>query len=481
MPRPIVLLHGYSSSADNLHAWRDALGARGFETKDIRLVDYVSLSNEITIKDIAEGFDRALREQAGLPGDAEFDVIAHSTGSLVIREWLVSYAGRARRVKHLIGLAPANFGSPMAHRGRSVMGAVMKGIHNDPSGPDFLEPGDRVLAGLELGSEFTWNLAHRDLLAAPPSAGDDAAEAKPIYSLDGDTPYPFVFIGLERYPFKSFVIREHGYDGTVRWAGAALNTRKLEIDLTRQAEAADRAGAVREQPRASADIPLVLVDGLDHGTIMKQPEKLIDMVVEALAVEDRPAYAAWRLKHPTLTPEQLGDPPERWQQLVVRVVDERGDAVPDYHLVMGTGEGDDFRPLEAFDKGVHAYGEDPSYRCFHVKLDDLPDDIESRMRLRLVASTGTPYVGYYGAGYNRDEVRNVVDGFGFWTAEHELQIPAGVRFFYPYTTTLLEIRVNREPTAATDPRDPAYRMDLVRFDELALPAQNGGVALTPRG
>lgn len=481
MARPIVLLHGYSSSADSLHAWRDALGARGYETKDIRLVDYVSLSNEVTIRDIAEGFDRALREQAGLTGDAEFDVIAHSTGSLVIREWLVSYAGRAQRVKHLIGLAPANFGSPMAHRGRSVMGAVIKGIHNDPGGPDFLEPGDRVLAGLELGSPYTWKLAHRDLLMAQETAGDVAdGERKPIYGLDGDTPYPFVFIGLKPYPFKSFVIGEHGYDGTVRWAGAALNTRKLTIDLTRSAEAGDRAGEVREQPRASADIPLVLVDGLDHGTITKRPEALIDMVVKALEVEDRAGFQAWRANHPTLTDEQLRKPPERWQQFVLRVVDERGDAVPDYHLVMGTGEGDEFRAIEHFDEDVHAFGDDPSYRCFHVNLDKLPDDVESRMRLRLVASTGTPYLSYYGAGGNRAE-ESVVDGFGFWTAEHELQIPDGVTFFYPYTTTLLEIRLDREPTAAIDPRDPAYKMDLVRFDTPAQPARNGGVVLTPRG
>jgi hypothetical protein len=214
---------------------------------------------------------------------------------------------------------------------------------------------------------------------------------------------------------------------------------------------------------------------------MKQPERLIDMVVEALQVEDRAGYAAWRERHPTLTAQQLENPPQRWQQFVVRVVDERGDAVRDYHLVMGTGEGDDFRPIEAFAEGVHAYGDDPSYRCFHVNLDDLPDDIESRMRLRLVASTGTPYVSYYGAGYNRDEVRNVADGFGFWTAEHNLEIPGRLTFFHPYTTTLVEIRLNREPTAAADPRDPAHEMQLVRFAELAEASQNGSGALAPHG
>jgi pimeloyl-ACP methyl ester carboxylesterase len=464
MARPIVLLHGYSSSADNLRPWRDALADRGFETKDIRLVDYISLSNEITIKDIAEGFDRALSEQAGLSAGEQFDVIVHSTGSLVIREWLVTYEGAARRVKHLIGLAPANFGSPMAHRGRSVMGAVIKGIHNDPSGPDFLEPGDRVLSGLELGSAYTWQLAHRDLLLPQEISGQDAARSKPIYSLDPDTPYPFVFIGLERYPFKSLVIPEAGYDGTVRWAGASLSTRKLTIDLTRAAEAADAAGEVRELPRASAEIPLVLVDGLNHGTIMREPQRLIDCVVEALAVDDRDGYLEWRERHPTLTAEQLEDPPERWQQFVVRVVDERGDPVQDYCITLGTGEGDDFEPIRGFSLDVHAFRDDPSYRCFHVNLDELPANVESRLRLRLVASTGTPYVTYYGAGHNRHEI-SPTDGYGFWTAEQTLETPDDLTFFYPYTTTLVEIRLNREPTIAVDPHDPAFGMRLVRFAE----------------
>jgi triacylglycerol esterase/lipase EstA (alpha/beta hydrolase family) len=66
----------------------------------------------------------------------------HSTGSLVLRAWLTHYADRRDRLKHFIGLAPANFGSPMAHKGRSWLGAIFKG--NKTLGPDFLEASDRV-------------------------------------------------------------------------------------------------------------------------------------------------------------------------------------------------------------------------------------------------------------------------------------------------------------------------------------------------
>jgi hypothetical protein len=73
------------------------------------------------------------------------------------------------RLKHLIGLAPATWGSPQAHKGRTWLGALVKG--NRQLGPDFLNAGDRVLERLELGSAFTWELAHADLLGKEPYYG----------------------------------------------------------------------------------------------------------------------------------------------------------------------------------------------------------------------------------------------------------------------------------------------------------------------
>ena len=108
---PVVLLHGYSVRQQSFRPWREALIANGYDPTTIRLGDYVSLSNEITIKDIAEGLDRALREEAGLNADEPFDAIVHSTGGLVIREWLATYQ-RRRRLKRLIALAPEHGGEP---------------------------------------------------------------------------------------------------------------------------------------------------------------------------------------------------------------------------------------------------------------------------------------------------------------------------------------------------------------------------------
>src|SRR6202040_4268652 len=105
---------------------------------------------------IAEGFERGLRAK-GLAGKP-FDALVLSTGMLVLRSWLTATNAAASRqglLKHLIALAPATFGSPLAMKGRSLLGRIFKG--SKAPGPDFLASGNEVLLGLELGSPYTWN------------------------------------------------------------------------------------------------------------------------------------------------------------------------------------------------------------------------------------------------------------------------------------------------------------------------------------
>ena len=62
MARPVVLIHGYSAEGKDFANLKQALVARGIDSKDINICNYISLNNEITIKDIAEGLDRARLE-----------------------------------------------------------------------------------------------------------------------------------------------------------------------------------------------------------------------------------------------------------------------------------------------------------------------------------------------------------------------------------------------------------------------------------
>jgi len=147
----VLLIHGYSANWTGFVPWHDALKAAGGDPTPIAIGNYVTLNNEVTIKDLGEAFDRALLFTPWSTGTHDdtftFDAIVHSTGMLVLRQWLTSDPypttdprSRIRRLKHLVGLAPATFGSPQAKEGRSWLGALVKG--NKDLGPDFLNAGD---------------------------------------------------------------------------------------------------------------------------------------------------------------------------------------------------------------------------------------------------------------------------------------------------------------------------------------------------
>lgn len=454
--RPIVLIHGYSASGSAFDAWKAVLKRNGYEASDLHVITYKSLTNEVTIDDIAEGFDRALKSQIGLDKGEAFDVIVHSTGMLVIRAWLTKFADRRRRLRHLIALAPATFGSPLAHKGRGYLGAAVKG--NRTKGPDFREAGDLVLDGLELGSRYTWDLAHQDLL------GDE-----PRYDATEGTPYVFTFCGTEKYEGLAGFANEPGTDGTVRLAGCALNTRKILLDLTRpQDETTEERATVAQW--SNADIPLVPVRGLNHGTIMSEPSpELVGLVVQALDVKDADAFESWQTRAKKHTDEALASEKSigRWQQLVCRVLDDREDPVRDYviEFIVKDEDGTWASLSQTVPSlvSVHTFARDPSLRCFHINLEHA-DILDRDIGLRLIASSGTELVAY--RGYSQPGLDVTGEGSGdLWSATIDLTHLRNqysnqeVRFFHPFTTTLVEIHLDREPMPLDGFNDLSYFPD----------------------
>ena len=475
MSRPLVLIHGYSDSGLGLEPLSKRLQENGLPSIDLNIGNYVSLNNEITIKDIAEGLDRAFRNKAGLSEGQEFDAIVHSTGMLVIRSWLTNYGAavgsnnRLGRLKHLIGLAPATWGSPQAHKGRTWLGALVKG--NREPGPDFLNAGDEVLDGLELGSRFTWDLSHLDLLGNAP-----------YYSRGKETPYVCVFIGNVPYTGLSSVANDPGTDGTIRWAGCGLNTRKISIDLTRTPIGDDGKPVSRVSitPWANdrLDIPMIAVDGKNHATLISDPElEMVKLAVDFLKVggDGAETYDAWlqRAKsygepgkakmlvdpgkgaagiagdfktffgHLVGSAEQ---PMEGWQQFVVRARDERGDPVTDYLIeVLREDSGGKWTEFEQMYTDVHAYTTDPSFRCFHIRLPRGICDGRLPLKVRINASTGTELMAYQGYGSDDDGKTLTATAQPVEIALNDMG-DSSASLFHPFTTTLVEIVLNREPS-----------------------------------
>ncbi len=469
MPRPIVLIHGYSAGGLDFAPLCNKLTAAGISAVDLNIGNYVSLNNEITIKDIAEGFDRALRNNPRLNQEQEFDAIVHSTGMLVIRSWLTNYGAavthnvRLKRLKHLIGLAPATWGSPQAHKGRTWIGALVKG--DKEPGPDFMNAGDEVLDGLELGSRFTWDLAHGDLL------GD-----APYYGAGPETPYVCVFIGNTSYTGISSVANDPGTDGTVRWAGCGLNTRKISLDLTRTpiGEDGKPASRVTITPWAGrVDIPMIPVEGRNHATLISNPDDaMVKEMLTFLNVADEPGYQAWvdaaqksgeqALQKMLINPGkdaagvggafksvfghlfQAGDQPmDGWQQFVVHARDERGDPVTDYLIDVLRKEGDNWVEFAEMYTNVHAYGADASFRCFHIRLPQGISQSRLPLQIRITASTGTALMAYQGYGSDDDGKTMTATATPVVVEVNGLN---DASLFFPFTTTLVEILINREPS-----------------------------------
>jgi pimeloyl-ACP methyl ester carboxylesterase len=478
---PVIFVHGYSDSGKSWGPWREVLRRRlGIEEVPMRTCSYISLNNEITIKDIAEAFDRALAAQGGLDLDQPFDAVVHSTGMLVVRAWLAADPLRSKRLKRLIAFAPATFGSPLAKQGRSWLGAVFKG--NKQLGPDFLEAGDEILLELELASEFTCRLAEEDFFADPPR-----------YDAGPDTPYVFVFCGTGTYGGLRKIVDKPGTDGTVRRSGCGMNVRAIALDMTQSGMVVRRrvpalAGVAQLTPgqRIVADkwlnvsIPVHLVgdtakgEDVNHATILSDPvPELVDLVVDAFTMTDpdtapggNPAagYEAWLAKADAKT--RFKRLPQQYQQFIIHAVDERGDPITDYNLQLYRSDGTQAR-IEQFDADVDVYSGDASYRCFHVDIAALmPQEGHPppRLTINIVASSGTTYVAYLGYGYEEQTEP------GSWDASLEFDgaALAEFEFFRPYTTTMIRLYLERQ-VMPLDPRQPATLLTWDPFDMSATP------------
>jgi len=230
---PIVLIHGYSSEGrtDEANpivgdgAIAELYGELPGALRDlfpenplvqINLARYISLEDGISIDDVSFALDRAFRDPINGLFDGhsirDFNVIIHSTGALVIRNWIRRYAASKSELRRVIYLAGANFGSGIAHLGKGDLAKWFREYNGT-------ERGAKVLTALELGSDRTIEM-HREVekRKADPEFG---VREHVIMGSAWDTKYAWLPV---RYP------REDGSDGVVRVATANLNFNYIRIE-----------------------------------------------------------------------------------------------------------------------------------------------------------------------------------------------------------------------------------------------------------
>jgi hypothetical protein len=224
------------------------------------------------------------------------------------------------------------------------------------------------------------------------------------------------------------------------------------LDLTRDPAREGSEDRIEIAEWKNTDIPLMPIDGKNHGTILSQPGELLpELVDSALQVSSAAVFTQW-IDDATEKTRASREKMDEWQQFVVRAVDERGDPVPDYNLqLFRRGDGRSDSGIHEFDVDVHTYKGDSSLRCFHVSLRDLDYTKLPNLWVRVIASSGSQLVGYHGFGSEKS-VSAPTGSDGKWDATLDISSlvdDTGIKFFYPFTTTLIELRLNREPLPLT--------------------------------
>lgn len=286
----LVFVHGWSVTSTATYGQmpqrlQQQAAAQGMPLtiRDIWLSEYVSFDDTVSMSDLVRAFDHALRDLHLL--EPSFDCITHSTGGPVVREWLRAQRDTPSRystirLSHLVMLAPANFGSALAQLGKGVLGRLKAWF-------DGVEPGQRILDWLELGSAESLRL-NLDMIH-----GSDPLDGGLFrFVLTGDRPDRSFYDHLNSYT------GEDGSDGVVRIAAANLNAAHAVLSLAGE-ESGGTSGIdplslyLTRGPRCAFKlIAGASHSGTEHGILAGAQPATIDAILRCLTVRDTAGYTA---------------------------------------------------------------------------------------------------------------------------------------------------------------------------------------------
>ena len=219
---PILLIHGYSSEGKDNTA-RQIYGSMPSElrklfgrrvVREINLSRWISLSDGVTLDDVSFAMDRALKAEHADLLAGRFHVIIHSTGALVVRNWIRKFSPKPSPIANLVHLAGANFGSGLAHVGRGQLARWGRLIFQGTGS------GEQILNELEFGSWKTLDL-HLHFL----QAGNDMFEDYEVqeFCITGSQTLGY----LRPVPIR--YVKEDSSDSTVRTCAGNLNFNYVAV------------------------------------------------------------------------------------------------------------------------------------------------------------------------------------------------------------------------------------------------------------
>lgn len=407
----VIFVHGWSVTDTNTYgllpeaiAKQANLYGLDIDIKHLWLGRYISFNDTVNMGDIIRAFDRALRDVIPEGDDiGEFSCITHSTGGPVVREWLDRYYGSTHLaqspLRHLIMLAPANHGSPLAALGKQRVGRIKAWF-------DDVEPGQLILDWLSLGSQQQIDLS---------SAYLDYQPADNCF-------YPFVLTGQtidkKFYDFVNSYLTEPGSDGVVRVSGANMNftmvkfveseatdtvvhgTEELNVNLLKLVD-----NAKRPEPVPLCVIPNASHSGKDKGIMRsvisdKSKKPQLAEILKCLQVDSVAKYKAREQALSTLT-QQTQRNSKRYTNLVFVLKDDQAEPITDYDIVLlGGPEREPNKLTKGFFVDRQKNAANPNHLIYYINYD-----VISKSQLtgfRVIARPNQGFSFYHAVEYRLD-------------------------------------------------------------------------------
>lgn len=434
----IVVLHGWSDNAQSFAPLVRRIRAMGLgAVEPIHVGDYVSMDDDVQFDDLVRAMQRAWLAAKLPTTPRSVDLVVHSTGALVARYWMTQYfRPETNPIRRLLMIAPANFGSHLAHKGTSFLGRVTKGFKSKR----LFHTGAKILHGLELASPFSTRLALLDRLDAKARwYGRDRVLAT-------------VLVGTAGYTGIAAAANTSGSDGTVLVSTANLDPARLDIDF-----ATDPAKPTSKLQTANGATAFCRMPGDNHSTLAckdggpRNPQALA-LMQAALSVTDAgfDAHVAdlARRNAEARAAQATDSSAHGFQNTVLHVRDDQGRDIDDYFLEFfikrAGGNAEDPQATERVQRealrDVHTNRQSPASRAFKFDCDVLSAllaELGRPLNLSITASPeirDTKSVGYSTIAY---------DDIGSLT----MQPQAVNRVFVPDRTLLVSLTLRREQVA----------------------------------
>ncbi len=488
----LFIVPGYSDEDFSFLPLKNLLAAEGlYDTDKIQSIEYASLDDQVGFRDFGHKLDDVYNQFAREHAGTRIDVLAHSTGSLVVRAWL--YMRRSRQIQtgqkldlpvdHLFLFAPANFGSDLATIGRSGLNAVrvtfakMDKNFTLNGNRDPFETGKRVLDGLEPASPLQWELSTGDLHTQTYFGEHDPT---------GMSTFPFIFAaGTVHKSLESIIVKElqkDGTDSTVRIAGTSLNTRLFTLRSKAVIEERSQLPVQIDDEllpgggrRKFGEIAFGIFGKYDHcgiindNGLLKKPTdsnkaktwnpKLpttwepLDLLKKAKQVSTAEDYRDLAKEFSAITNNYIQpkiDIEEEgiFQQFFFNVSDDTGQCVNDF-----------FIQFFVFDTNSQAYDDDLSAQfrnLFGANTSFQFHSVDNSYGVLMLDITRVErFLGQLGLNHQiilKVTAKSAYNGVSFPNSEfivydstHALDADAGpkVSFFFPFTTTLVKVILDR--------------------------------------